>query len=421
MSQLLPYSPWLIAMGVLVLASAFFSASEAALFYLGHKDRDSMAAGNRAGRLALSLLADSDRLLTAVLFWNLLVNLAYFTISSIVCIRLEETGHSTTAVSFALATLLTLIVFSEMLPKSLCVMKPRAAAAFLAVPLSPMVRLADPILPVLRVANLLSRRLLFPKFQPEPYLRVGDLERAVHLSTSDAALLEQEQNVLQNIVSLSEIRADELMRPRTRFMSFRPPVSFADLKNTMPPSGYLLVTEPDSDEVAAAIDLRSLSSIPAEHLEYHAEAVVYIPWSTNVAEALETMRGRDRQVAVVVNEFGETIGVLTFEDILDTIFSHAPSRSKRLLKRVPIREHSPGVWQVTGMTSIRRLARYFHVVPPAGKSVTVAGVVQEVLERFPQPGDECDWGPFHFEVIDVPNRGQIIVRLTLRENEEGDR
>ena len=106
---------------------------------------------------------------------------------------------------------------------------------------------------------------------------------------------------MQKIVSLSDIRVDELMRPRTRFMSFRPPVSFADLNNTMPPSGYLLVTEPDSDEVASAIDLRSLSSIPAEHLEYHAEAVVYIPWSTNVAEALENhaaprpASGRSRQ------------------------------------------------------------------------------------------------------------------------------
>lgn len=420
MYQLLPYSPWLIAMCILVLCSAFFSSSEAALFYLGSKDRAEMGKGSRTQRMAVALLADSDRLLTAVLFWNLLVNLAYFTISSIICIRLEETGHAATAAAFALATLLTLIILSEMLPKSLCVLKPRAAAAFLAVPLTPMVRLLDPILPVLRMANLLSRRLLFPNFQPEPYLRVGDLERAVQLSTSDAALLEQEQNVLQNIVSLSEIRADELMRPRTQFMSFRPPVSFSDLDGKMPPSGYLLVTEPDNDEVASAIDLRSLSSIPAEHLEYHAEPVVYIPWSTNVAEAFEAMRDRDRQVAVVVNEHGETIGVLTFEDILDTIFSHAPSRSKRLLKRVPIRRHTSGVWQVTGMTSLRRLSKHFGVELPPGKSVTVAGIVQEILERFPRTGDTCRWGPFHFEVVEVPSQGQIVVQLTLRQDQEDE-
>jgi CBS domain containing-hemolysin-like protein len=274
------------------------------------------------------------------------------------------------------------------------------------------------VIPGFRVANLLSRRLLWPRFQPEPYLRVGDLERAVELSTTDAALLEQEQRVLQNLVSLSEIRADELMRPRIQFLSFRPPVSLADLEGEMPPSGYLLVTEPDSDEVAEAIALRQLSSVPTEHLEHYAEAVVYVPWSTTVAQALEEMQRQDRQVAAVANEFGETIGILTFDDILDTIFSRSPSRSQRLLKRVPIRKMGPDRWHVTGMTSLRRLVRHFDVERPASKSVTVAGIVQEMLQRLPQTGDQCRWGPFEMKVLDVPERGELLVELTLAEKQE---
>jgi CBS domain containing-hemolysin-like protein len=85
---------------------------------------------------------------------------------------------------------------------------------------------------------------------------------------------------------------------------------------------------------------------------------------------------------------------------------------------MPIRQESPGVWHVTGMTSLRRLARRFNVARPASKSVTVAGVVQEVLERFPQAGDMCRWGPFQFKVIDVPERGQLTVELTMPEGEE---
>jgi CBS domain containing-hemolysin-like protein len=262
--------------------------------------------------------------------------------------------------------------------------------------------------------------MLWPSFRPEPYLRLGDLERAVELSTTDAALLEQEQRILQHIVLLSEIRADELMRPRTRFTALRPPVSLAAIEGPMTVGGYLLFTEPDSDEVASAIDLSNFSSVPDEHLEYHAQPVVCVPWCATVAAALEAMRQRDRQVAAVVNELGETIGVLTFDDILDTIFTRRPSRSQRLLKRVPIRRHAPGVWHVTGMTSLRRLARHFDVPRPPSKSVTVSGVVQEVLERFPQPGDTCRWGPFQFKVLDAPDRGQLIVELTMPENQEGE-
>ena len=143
----------------------------------------------------------------------------------------------------------------------------------------------------------------------------------------------------------------------------------------------------------------------------------YVPWCATVAGVLGAMLGR-RQVAAVVNEHGETVGILTFDDILDTIFSGTPSRSERLLRRAPIRRIAAGVWHVTGMTSLRRLARYFHVERPASKSVTVAGIVQEVLERLPQPGDECRWGPFRFRVLDAPLRGQLLVELTMPAAEE---
>ena len=125
------------------------------------------------------------------------------------------------------------------------------------------------------------------------------------------------------------------------------------------------------------------------------------------------MQRGQRQVAAVVNEFGETIGVLTLDDILDTIFSPTSSRSERLLKRMPIRQVGPGVWHVTGMTSIRRLVRHFQCQRPESKSVTVAGVIQEVLERLPEPGDRCRWGKFQFRVLEVPDNGQLLVELTL--------
>ncbi len=418
MHVLLQNAPWLIAMAVLILGSAFFSASEAAYFYLRRADRRRLALGNRPQRIAAGLLAEPERLLTAVLFCNLVVNLAYFTIASIISLDLKDRTSGTEAGAFIFGSLLLLIVLSEMLPKSLAVLQPRGLATLAAIPLAAMVRMLDPVLPAFRLANLLSRRLFWPRFRPEPYLQVGDLERAVQLSTSDAALLEQEQKVMQNIVLLSEIRADELMRPRMQFLSFRPPVSLADLEGRMPPSGYLLVTEPDSDEVAAAVPLLRLSSVPTEHLEHYAEAVVYVPWCTTVARTLEIMRRRDRQVAAVVNEFGETIGILTFDDVLDTIFSHWPSRSERLLQRVPIRRVAPDTWHVTGVTSLRRLVRHFDVPRPASKSVTVAGVVQETLQRLPRTGDRCRWGPFQLEVLDVPQRGQLLVELKQVDTEE---
>ena len=88
------------------------------------------------------------------------------------------------------------------------------------------------------------------------------------------------------------------------------------------------------------------------------------------------------------------------------------------MRREPIRAIAPGVWHVTGMTSVRRLARHFQIDKPATHSVTLSGVIQETLQRLPEPGDECQWGPFHFRVLDVPLRGQLLIELTMPRKEQ---
>lgn len=412
------YTVWLVIMAVLACGSAFFSASEAAFFYLRPLERRRLAAGSRTERIAAGLLQSPDRLLTAVLFWNLVVNLTYFTLESVVVLALERAGHATAAGVFAAAAFLWIIFFGELLPKSLAVLQPPGLAAAVSLPLAVVVRIIDPLLPTFRLANLLARRLLWPGFQAEPYLLASDLERAVRLSGSDARLVDQERNALERLVLLSDLRADELMRPRNQVRAFRPPVGLSALEGQMPASGYLLLTEPDGDEVTAAVSLRRLGYLPAEHLERLAEPVAYVPWCTTAAETLEVLRRKSHRVAAVVNEFGETIGIITLDDLLDTIFSQEWSRSARLLKRQPIRQVGPGVWHVTGMTGLRRLARYFDVSRPPSKSVTVSGIIQETLERLPALGDECRWGPFRFKVLEAPERGQFLVELTLAAEEE---
>ena len=213
--------PWLVTMAVLLVCSAFFSASEAALFFLQPKDRRVLSSGNSAQRMAASLLERPERLLSAVLFWNLVINIAYFSISSICAIKLEQIpalGQSA-AIGFAMLSLFAIILLSEMLPKSFAVLKPAMLAQTVSFPLSLAVRLVDPIMPLLQSVNLVSTRLIWPGFEPEAEIDVSDLERAIEHSGADPTLIRQEQAVLQNVVQLSNILVEEWMRPRTQFSS----------------------------------------------------------------------------------------------------------------------------------------------------------------------------------------------------------
>lgn len=418
MDSFLQLLPWLITMAVLMACSGFFSASEAALFYLKSRDRRDMKNGSRGEQAAAVLLADPERLLSAVLFWNLVINIAYFAIASICAIRLEEdvAMGQTAAVTFAMTSLLAIIFLSEMLPKSVAVLKPRALANKVSIPLSWAVRIVDPLMPFLQSINLISRRLIWPNFQTEPFMEVSDLERAIEHSGNDAALIKQEQAVLQNIVQLSSIRVEEWMRPRTQFVSYRPPVKLADLNGSVPASGYVLVTEPNSGEIERAIRLDNQYQLDEDNLERFSDPVLYLPWCATVADALEKMSHRDREVTVVVNEFGDTIGVLTIEDILETVFVYSPSRIERLLDMPPLEQTSANTWRVAGIMSLRQLARRLDVTIPKTTSVTVGGVIQESMQRLAEAGDQCVWGPFQFNVVEAEQRGAMLVEVRVTDD-----
>lgn len=412
----------LVAMAVLICGSAFFSASEAALFYLRAPVVRSMRKGTRSERNAATLLADPDRLLSAVLLWNLVINMLYFALASRISLFLEsETEWGTTgAVFFGSAALLSIIFLSEMLPKSVAVLSARPFAGFVALPLAIAIRLVDPFMPLLRTANELSRRVLWPRFQPEPHLAPDDLERAIELSTDDAELIVQEKAALNNIVLLSQIKVDEWMRPRNQFTTYYPPITRNDLGGQVPPSGYVLIGNPESREITAAIHLENVAVLPETSLETLAKEVAYVPWCSSMADVLQRMRAGRYEVAAVVNEFGDTIGVVTHEDILDTVFQYQPSRSKILMDHNPIHNLGDGRWLVAGVTGLRRLSRFLNRELPSSKNNTVAGVVQEQLGRIVQVGDVCQWGPFRLLVLEVPYRGHMLIEMELTSDNEGE-
>ena len=419
-TSLLPLLPWLVAMLVLIGCSAFFSASEAALFYLRASDRRQLKSGNASQRAAGLLLLNPDRLLSAVLFWNLVINITYFAISSVCSIKIDkdESMGQGLAIAFAIGSLLAIIFFSEMLPKSIAVMNAARLVQFIGIPLSIAVRVVDPLMPLLTTINVISRRIIWPSFKKESELDVKDIERAIDISGKDPSIIRQEHTVLQNIVQLSNIRVDEWMRPRMQFQTFQPPISFADLNGEVPSSGYLLVTETDSEEIEKAVRLDNHFKLPQDQLEKLGEPVLYLPWSATVADALERMSHKDREVTVVLNEYGETIGILTIEDILETVFTYQPSRSKRLLDHNPLVKIEEGLWVAWGMMSLRQLARTLELELPESNCVTLGGLVQESMQRLARKGDEFAWGPLQLRVVDATDRGTTMIAISRSAEED---
>ncbi|MCA9258727.1 MAG: DUF21 domain-containing protein, partial [Planctomycetales bacterium] len=399
---------------------ATVSCAEAALFSLTPHDRSRLASGGPAQRLASQLLVDPERLLSAILFWNLLVNILFFSLTTIVGKRLREIpGWETGALAFGFGSLVILIVLGEMLPKSVGVVRPRRAATALAPPLALAVQAVSPIMPSLQLVNVISRRLFWPHLAPEPYLATSDMERAVEASTDDAQLLQQEHEILGNVFLLSEMRIEELMRPRNQVDVLPPSTTLASIAADPPIDGYAFMSEEHTDEIAGAFALHEAYDFPGERLAQLAFPVHYVPWCASAGDVAPMLLWQNMIAAVVVNEYGETMGVVTRDDLLDSLFSRQSSRTSRVLHRAPLTQADDGSWRASGMTSLRRLARQFRLEHVPERSFTVAGMMQETLERLPAVGDECRWQGLQFRVVDEPERGDLVVEIQAAPQENG--
>lgn len=403
--------PGALVMLALVLCSAFFSASETAFFFLTREQIRRFSTGNRRQKMVAALLADPDRLLTAVLFWNLLINLAYFTVGVVVMQKLNARNYNTVAAAIGLLNLLGMIVLGEVLPKSTAVVFKQRISVVASWPLAAAVAVLDPIIPFLgRLARLL-RRSLWPHVQHEPPLQAEDLERAIDASVATTTeLLEIEQQVLHNILDLNEVTVEEVMRPRNLVTLVDPAdtLETATIVN-LPNTDYLLIRDEGEDICRQAVALSKITGEASRTFGDLAEPVIYVPWCSSLAYVLSEMRNQYRSVAVVVHEHGEMVGVVSYEDLLETTFSDSPSRTRRVLGREPVIEIDSNRFHAEGLVTLRYLYRHLRIPYDADEDnqTTLAGLFHDSLERLPEVGDRITEEGWIFTAIEVSPQGQV--------------
>jgi putative hemolysin len=231
----------------------------------------------------------------------------------------------------------------------------------------------------------------------------------VNVSDLSAEMIRQEKEILHNILDLSEIQVEEVMRPRGSYTALPAPIRAADLGGKMPAGDYVAIVQPGSDDVEAAIALSSFSLIATDRLDEAAAEVVHVPWCATLATVLTLLREQFADVASVVNEYGETIGIVTYDDVLDTVLIPEPQRAVRFLAREPVLEVAPGCYHAEGITPLRHLASRLGIdyEPGSDELVTLAGLLHERLEHMPTVGDQCSWQGFQVRVIEVSKRGRL--------------
>lgn len=403
-------TPLLLAMAMLIVASGTLSGSEAALFSITARDRRRLPRLSYGCKVADKLLDDPERLLSAILFWNLLVNMTYFALAAIIA---SGASQRSAAVAISGGSLLAIIFFSEMLPKSLAMQSPVRATGLLAPPIAVVVAIISPLLPSIIAANAVVSRLVWPTLQNEPEIDLRDIQRAIELGTGDAALLGRERGAMRGLLALADVRVTEWMRPRNRCRvtaGQHAPSDLFDAGYDDDSADYVLVQDGQDDLVTRAIVPRYLRPAQIDSPNDLGTPVVYVPWSAQVSQALDLLHAEDRDVAIVLDEFGSWLGAIATDEILRRVLVDDPPPPESKDPTGGDSNGSAAPLEVPGSESFRAVAKQLGVDLEVEGVSTMAGLIQRANERFPQIGDTATLGEYVCEVVDRTD-DEVVVRV----------
>ena len=322
----------LLALPMLLIASGVFSGSETALFSLSPHDRKHLAKQKSAAASALSqLLHETTPLLVTLLISNMVINVLYFTLSTVLLGRWSADGTvgAAGAAGLALATLMGIIVFGEVLPKQVAAQRSSRWSLVVAVPLLGLHRLLSPLRRVLTFTIIapLSRLIAPPAGATE--LSPEELGAMLRLSQHRGAIDQSEQNLLAHVIELSRLRVRDLMVPRVDIRGYNlddPPRKLVALARETR-LRYLPVYDGGLDQVKGVVRSRDVlldEPTTTEQIVSRLVPVRYVPEIAPADVLLARLRDEAGVIAIVVDEYGGTAGLITLEDVVEHMVGEIP-------------------------------------------------------------------------------------------------
>jgi CBS domain containing-hemolysin-like protein len=409
-------------LALLLLASAFCSASETALFSLDDAGRE------RAGPAARRLLGNAQALLISLLLVNLLVNVLVFATASGLVRHDSESGGIESpgieslgsehfgAIATGFLALLAVLVFGEILPKALALRAPAAVARLVAPPVSLLVAALAPVRRIVRFLLEIATRILGEATREEPRITAETLAEVLGQSAEVGLLAASEADLLAEVVELEGIRVREIMTPRVDMLSLDLQAEEDDNIQIMARAlarrlTWLPVVRGHADQVSGCVRMRDILSQPERPLIELVRPALFVPEVAGVLDLLKLLRDKQATEAVVVDEWGGTAGTVTVEDVFEEIVGDL--RVEGEVGERAVLPLGDGRFRVSGGLSIRDWNERFNLeVVPEGFE-TVGGFVTALLGRIPRAGDRVRHGDLVWQVREVRGRRVRSVDMYL--------
>jgi CBS domain containing-hemolysin-like protein len=404
----------------LLLASAFFSGAETALFSLRRAELAEMQRlGGPAGRRVAALVAQAHQLLPGILIGNLVVNTLVGVVGTSLAIAWLGPPGVTVAVP---AITLALLVCGEITPKLLALRMRRRFALMAQAPLAAWLALIRPVLAASAAATeALLRALPYERTGTRPFT-VAELDLACDLAVEAGTLTETEGRFLARLLGIQRLEAWRVMTPRTDVVTLDVAMTRAEILAVGREAGFNRYPVM-ADEKPLPIGFFHLKDLLARAdderpLARGLRAAYFVPESKEVAELLTDLRTTARHLAVVIDEHGDFTGIVTLDDCLQALtgpIGDETDRDDSDVFRVGDRS-----WVVAGRVTLTAVEETCGIaLPPSPHYATVAGLVMARLGRIPRRGDRVEMPGTVLSVLEMIGVRVARVRVE-RLGTEGD-
>ena len=398
---------------VLVALSAFFSASETAFSSLNQIRLKSRAEdGDKSAARVLAMAEQYDKLLSTILIGNNIVNIGAASIATVLFTRALGEDRGATVSTIVLT--IVVLVFGEVTPKSLAKEMPETIATAV----SPFLNLLMTLFTPLTWLFAQWKKLLghFVHSSETDTITEGELMTMVSEAENDGELTDRESQLIRSAIEFDDVEVEEILTPRVDVVAVEDDISLEELAQTFAESGYsrLPVYHDTIDNIIGVVHekdfyLARLKKNPS--LEDLITPTLYTTGSTQISQLLRTLREQHHHLAVVVDEYGGTEGIITLEDILEELVGEIWDEHDE--ETEDFRRQSDGSWLVAGTASVDDLYELLGLPEDDDiDSNTVNGLVQEKTCHLPKVGDRFTLGAYDGVVTRTARRRVTEVRLT---------
>ena len=407
------------ALVLLLVLSGFFSMSETSMMAVNrYRLRTLAKAGHRGAKLAEWLLSNTDKLLGVVLLGNNLLNAAAASLVTIIAFRLFGQNELAMTLGTLVVTFL-ILVFSEVTPKVIGASYADRIAPGASFVLAPLLKLSYPAVWFVNLfVQALLRLLRLRPSASENSMGVEELRTL--LAESGSFLPAQHRGILLNLFDLEHITVDDVMRPRGQIEAIDIATDRTEIVHQLATSHHsrLPVYEGEANNVVGMLHVRRVlahiheDDFDLDELRDALRTPYFIPSGTNLYTQLEQFQATRQSIGLVVDEYGELLGLVTVEDILEEIVGEFAS--VRPGGQEPGLRQADGSYLVEGTVSLRELNRKLNLELPVDGARTLNGLILDHLEAMPEPGVSVLIAGYPVEIVQVHGRMVKTARIGPR-------